>query len=170
MHLINLTSYSEGVTCLFFSPGLCVLSAGPVNQHGHVLVSPWQLLPFEGAGILGLTWKSLHAMSSWQYPLEMAPSYSEIHRLVVFSHPDMCRCYQHTELRLCFNSKAYLPRIERVGKKYWSNTDGQYFVFRQNQEGAAKPANGKMSSLSVGLFFVLNCDPLNLCIINICTI
>lgn len=110
-----------------------------------MLMSPWQLLPFEHAGILGLTWESLHALSSCQYPLEMAPSYSEICRLMVFSHPDMCRCYQHTELRLCLNSEAYLPRIERVGKKYWSNIDEQYFVFRQNQEGAAKPANEKMS-------------------------
>lgn len=93
---------------------------------------------------MGLTWKSLHALSSCQYPLEMPPSYSKIRRLVVFSHPDMCRCYQHTELRLCF--KAFFPRIEGVGKVYWSNTGEQYLVQTWPEPGgAAKPANEKMS-------------------------
>lgn len=66
----------------------------------------------------------------------------------MFSHPDMCRCHQHTELRLWFKSEAYLPRIERVGKKYWSNTGKQVAICLQTWPELAapvgKPANEKM--------------------------
>lgn len=68
----------------------------------------------------------------------------------MFSHPDMCRCHQHTELRLWLKSKAYLPRTERVGKKYSRNTDEQVAILSSGPElaasveGAGKPANEKM--------------------------
>lgn len=69
----------------------------------------------------------------------------------MFSHPDMRRCRQHTELRLWFKSKVYLPRTERVGKKYWSNTDEQVAICLQTWpepavpvEGMGKLANEKM--------------------------
>jgi len=60
--------------------------------------------------------------------LEMPLSYSGICRLVVFSHLDMCRCHQHTALRLCFKSEAYLPRTERLWTKYRSSCGEQLAI------------------------------------------
>jgi len=109
----SLTGSSAGESCLTLAT---FTSAG---AHRY--------LPFSCAE-LGHTAKSCHDLTSSQYPLEMPPSYSEICRLVVFSHPDMCRCHQHIELRLWFKSKAYLPRTGRAGKKYWSSAGDQVAI------------------------------------------
>lgn len=133
-------------------------------------VSPVVVASISIQGV-GTYFESFHDLTCCQYPLEMPWSYSETCRLVVFSHPDVCRCHQHTELRLCLKSEAYLLRRERIGKQYWSSAGEKVAVCLQTcpepVEGAGKPAN-ECSSLSLGLFYLLNCDHLNLCAINIC--